>query len=142
LGNNAITSLRCNVQTITSLSDVRDKKDIEPIPQGLTFINDLKPVKFKWNMRDKGKIDIEEFGFIAQDLETSQNKFGVIPNLVDTSDPEKYAASYGTLLPVMVKAIQDLSSQINVLTAQNQSLQDQINRIVGGATGATGPTGP
>ncbi len=112
LGNSSITALRCQVGTITGLSDIRDKKDIEPIPQGLSFINDLKPVKFTWNMRDKGKIDIDEFGFIAQELEQTQNKFGVVPNLVDASDPDKYAASYGTLLPVMVKAIQDLTSEI------------------------------
>ena len=112
LGNSAITTIRCQVGTITTPSDVRDKKDIEPIPQGLSFINDLKPVKFTWNMRDKGKIDIDEFGFIAQELEQTQNKFGVVPNLVDASDPDKYAASYGTLLPVMVKAIQDLTSEI------------------------------
>jgi hypothetical protein len=122
-GNSAITALRCAVQTISGLSDARDKDNIEPIPQGLNFISDLNPVKFTWNMRDGGKVGIDEFGFIAQELKETQEKLGVVPNLVDTSDPEKYSASYGTLLPVMVKAIQDLNKKIDNLSDTIQNMQ-------------------
>ena len=52
LGDNDITSLRCNVQTISSLSDERDKTAIEDLPYGLDFINDMRPVQFTWNRRD------------------------------------------------------------------------------------------
>ena len=68
LGNSSISSLRCQVQTISSLSDKRDKKDIEELPLGIDFINTLKPVKFTWNMRDGAKVGQQEAGFIAQDL--------------------------------------------------------------------------
>jgi hypothetical protein len=67
-------------------------------------------------MRDGGKIDIPETGFIAQDLQQVQKETNtVIPNLVDDRDSEKIYASYGTLLPVMVKAIQDLNNKIKDL---------------------------
>ena len=51
LGNASITALRCNVTSISSLSDQRDKTDIEELPVGLDFINALKPVRFTWDTR-------------------------------------------------------------------------------------------
>jgi hypothetical protein len=38
--------------------------------------------------------------------------------------------SQGTLIPVMVKAIQELSKQIDLLTKKNQDLQAQITYIL------------
>jgi hypothetical protein len=130
LGNSSITSLNCAQQSISTLSDLRDKKNIEPIPQGLNFINDLEPVKFTWNMRDGGKVDIDEFGFIAQDLQVSQDKLGIVPNLVNDENPDRLLASYGTLIPVMVKAIQELKQQIDYLKTENQNLKDVISEIL------------
>jgi len=113
LGNSSIQKLRCRVNAITSLSDARDKTNIETIPLGLDFINLLKPVKFDWNMRDGGLVDVEEFGFIAQELQDAENTLGTkVPNLVSDTNPDKLEASYGTLLPIMVKAIQDLNAII------------------------------
>jgi len=104
LGGSSITTLRCNA-TLSGLSDRRDKKNIEPLDKGLEFVDKLKPVKFDWNMRDKGKVDIPQIGFIAQDLlEVGAD----VPNLVSTNNPDKLEASYGVLLPILTKAIQDL----------------------------------
>jgi hypothetical protein len=126
LGNNQIGSLRCNVQTITSLSDKRDKKDIEQLPVGLDFVNDLKPVIFKWNERaENGKKDIKDFGFIAQDLKKSQEDVGLSDTLklVLESNPDKLEASYGKLLPIMVKAMQEMSEKIELLEAKVELLE-------------------
>ena len=60
LGNASIATLRCNVTSITALSDARDKKDVEDANIGLDFINDLRPVKFVWDTRDGKKKDIKE----------------------------------------------------------------------------------
>jgi hypothetical protein len=113
LGNSSISTLRCNATTITSLSDIRDKTNIKPIPAGLDFISKLNPVKFTWNMRDGGKVGTDEFGFIAQDLQFVQDVTGIkYPNLVYENDPEKLEASYSVLIPSMVKAIQELKEII------------------------------
>jgi hypothetical protein len=121
LGNSSISSLHCNTTNITGLSDSRDKKNINPIRAGLQFINELNPVDFVWNMRDGGKVDIPECGFIAQELAEAQAVTGItIPNLVDTTDPEKLKAAYGTLIPVLVKAIQE----------QHIEIQDLKQRII------------
>lgn len=119
LGNSSIATLRCQVTTITSLSDARDKTAIAPIRAGLNFVNQLKPVSFMWNMRDGGKVGEQDTGFIAQDLKTAQELTGVtIPGLVYEVNPERLEAGYSKLLPVLVKAIQDLSAEIEVLKTQ------------------------
>jgi hypothetical protein len=119
LGNSSIATLRCQVTSITALSDARDKKDITPLNAGLDFVSKLKPVAFTWNMRDGGKVDIEDTGFIAQDLQQTQQDTGItIPGLVYESNPDKLEASYGKLIPVLVKAIQELSAEVANLKSQ------------------------
>jgi hypothetical protein len=116
LGNSSIATLRCQVTTITALSDQRDKKDIVDIPVGLAFVQALRPVAFLWNMRDGGKIDVPEFGFIAQELQAAQETTGItVPNLVSLENPERLEASQSTLLPVLVKAIQELKAELDAL---------------------------
>jgi hypothetical protein len=117
LGNSSHTVLRCAVTTITSLSDERDKKEIQTLPLGLDFVDKLKPVKFVWNDRDEnGKHDVEDFGFIAQDLKSAQeDSEASYLNLVYDENPEKLEASYGKLLPILVKAIQELSAEVKEL---------------------------
>ena len=41
LGNSSISTLRCAVTSITSLSDERDKSDIKDLEYGLAFIDAL-----------------------------------------------------------------------------------------------------
>jgi hypothetical protein len=119
LGNSSISALRCQITTISSLSDARDKTNISDLPAGLDFINALRPVEFDWNMRDGGKVGIHDTGFIAQDLLSAQESTGVnIPDLVRTIDPERLEAGYGKLIPVLVKAIQELSAEVKYLKSQ------------------------
>ena len=127
LGNSAHTVIRAAVTSITSLSDERDKKEIQELPVGLEFVEKLNPVKFVWNDRDEsGKHDVEDFGFIAQDLKAAQeeSKAGYL-NLVYDENPEKLEASYGKLLPVLVKAIQEMSSEIKSLKEEISTLKSK-----------------
>jgi hypothetical protein len=118
LGNAVNSVLRCAVTSITALSDARDKKEIEELPVGLDFVNKLKPVKFVWDDRDEnGKHDVKDFGFIAQDLKAAQEEINLAETLklVYESNPEKLEASYGKLVPILVKAIQELSEEVTKL---------------------------
>jgi len=115
LGNSSVTALRCQVTSITSLSDKRDKTNIEDSNYGLDIIEKLKPVTFDWNMRDGGKVGIKDLGFIAQDLqEVDDDNL----KLVYDNNPEKLEASYGRLVPVLVKAIQELKTEIEILKSK------------------------
>ncbi len=111
LGNSSITSLRCATQSISSLSDARDKTNIEDLPIGLGFINTLRPRKFEWDTRDGAKKGITEGGFIAQELQQAEEGNEWL-GLVYEENPEKLEASYGKLLPVLVKAVQELSEEL------------------------------
>jgi hypothetical protein len=118
LGNQFVLTLRCAATTITSLSDARDKKDIKELSAGLNFVKTLKPVEFVWNDRDEnGRRDIKDFGFIAQDLKKSQEEINLADTLklVYESNPEKLEASYGKLVPILVKAIQELTAKVEEL---------------------------
>ena len=118
LGNGSNNVLRCNVTSITSLSDARDKKEITELSAGLDFVNTLKPVEFIWDDRNEdGRHDVKDFGFIAQDLKKSQEDIELADTLklVYEENPEKLEASYGKLIPILVKAIQDLSAKVEAL---------------------------
>lgn len=120
LGNTSINALRCNVTVITTLSDERDKTDIIGITEGLDFVNKLKPVTFTWNQRDEGRVGIKSAGFIAQDLLELQKDslIGENLDLVSDIDPEQLEARYANLLPVMIKAIQELKAEIEILKSK------------------------
>jgi hypothetical protein len=113
LGHTDIQTLRCNQTSITSLSDARDKTDIIDTPYGLDFINTLQPRQFKWATRDgnikDGKV---EQGFIAQELLEAAGTNKADLNLVLEDNPNKLEASAGNLMPILVKAIQELTARV------------------------------
>jgi hypothetical protein len=121
LGDASINVFRCAVTTITSLSDERDKKDIKDLSTGLEFVETLRPVEFIWNDRDeKGRHDVADFGFIAQDLKKAQEdaEKSEVLKLVYDENPDKLEASYGKLIPILVKAIQELSEEVKQLKSK------------------------
>jgi len=126
LGNSSIATIRAQVTMITSLSDIRDKTNIMPLNYGINFIKKLNPVSFDWDMRDGGKIGISEIGFIAQELQQAQIDYGVnVPNLVYDINPDKLEASYGVLIPIIVKALKEQQSLIDELKQRILNLENK-----------------
>ncbi|MBP9583304.1 MAG: tail fiber domain-containing protein, partial [Ignavibacteriaceae bacterium] len=129
----------CNVQNISSLSDARDKQNIKELDLGIDFLMKIKPRLFNWdkrewyddNISDGSKIKEEPTaGFIAQELDevqTTENAEWL--NLVLKDNPEKLEATPGNLLPIIVKAIQDLKKENDELKAQNVELTNQLNKF-------------
>jgi hypothetical protein len=128
LGNSLITQLRCQVTTITALSDRRDKENIEDIPVGLSYINAMRPVKFDWKMRSGENVGKKQFGFIAQELDEVQDKFGYkeYTNLVYHSNPDKLEATPMNTYPILVKAVQELSQQNEDLLRRIEELEKRL----------------
>ncbi len=139
LGNSSVSTLRCNTGTISSLSDARDKKNIRDLPLGLEFLMNVKPRLFNWDRRewyDNGKSDGSKMrttptaGFIAQELDEAQTKARAEwLNLVLKSNPEKLEATSGNLLPIMVKAIQELKTENDALKSDMQQLRAAIAQM-------------
>lgn len=125
LGNASITSLRCQVTSITSLSDKRDKTAIEDLDLGLDFIKAMRPVKFAWNRRDGQWHGKKEIGFIAQELHEVEMDFNSTDRtrLVNHEDPSKLEATPMNTYPILVKAIQELSAKVDSLQARITELE-------------------
>ncbi len=142
LGDTYIASLRCAVNTISSLSDERDKTNIVDSTLGLDYINQLRPVEFEWDYRQEHYVDGEapskngtkEVGFIAQELKAVQDEANAehlktyqhYPAEVgEDGKPLEGAmgidvmeADYGKLLPVAIQAIKELSAKVAELEAR------------------------
>ena len=124
LGNSAVTTLRCQTSTISALSDERDKTDITPLPIGLNFINEMEAVRFTWNQRDGGRVGLLDSGFIAQhSLSVVESHNAHWLGLVEDTNPDQLVMAPGKLIPVLVKAMQELSAQVDALKAEIQTLK-------------------
>jgi hypothetical protein len=103
--------------TISAISDARLKENVQDIDVGLGAILALKPRKFDWK-EGKGKDIKGDRGFIAQEFEQ------VFPQLVDEwkdAAPEgeaPYKSVRQDLIPVLVKAIQELTARVQTLEAK------------------------
>jgi hypothetical protein len=125
LGNSSITSLRCQVTTISSLSDERDKKDIADTQFGMNLIEQLRPVDFTWARRDGSYEGMTDVGFISQELIAVEDSFDAADRLRLTlrENPDSLEATPGRLIPVIVKALQELSAENASLKARLEALE-------------------
>jgi len=90
-----------------SASDIRLKKNIQPLRNSLELINQLNPITYNWKDENLSNNNI---GFIAQEVQE------VIPEITEDYDikGEKYLGIRTTdLIPYLVKSIQELSKDLN-----------------------------
>lgn len=102
-------------------SSARYKNNIKPMPEGLAQIQRLKPVNFFYN-KDHGDNGIkEQYGFIAEDV------VKILPKLVGL-DKEKRPNSVDIMgmVPILVKAVQELKAANDNLGAEVQDLKKQL----------------
>ncbi len=110
----------------TTYSDERLKKNVEDIPYGLNELNKLEPKiydRYSGKIED-GKVELEDnsfrqIGFIAQDVKK------IIPELIKDIDESEsfYSLDDGKLVSVLVKAVQELSSQVTDLKKEIEELK-------------------
>ena len=113
-----------NDGSISSLSDIRAKKDIVDLQDGLSIINQLKPKTFKYNGRtsigtDDGKT---RYGFIADDVLDVAEQYVTIGSeeLLDEAGNGEIVDDFKSLsmvrmFPMLVKAVQELSAKVTAL---------------------------
>ncbi len=121
----------------TVASDERDKTDFTALDLGLDFVKELEPVTYKWDKRAKYGEDVStithdgthkedwlDVGFKAQAVEalekaaghTIADKTNLTTNLTD--DGKQYGLTYSKFVPILVKAIQELSEKVAALEAK------------------------
>lgn len=125
LGNVATTQFRIAegfVTAFTGRSDARDKKNIHTIQWGLDFVKKLNPVTFEWDSRNGSIKGQKTCGFVAQEMDAVETEFNSaeFTKIVDKSNPDNLSISVGpsNIIPILVKAIQDLSAQVEELKLQ------------------------
>jgi hypothetical protein len=120
LGNNNTEAVYSKVP-ITVISDARDKTNFGQVPQGLEFVKKLKPISYQFKLsRDSEEAsNIVRYGFKAQDIAAIEPE-GII---VDSSDADKLRYNESNLIPILVKAIQELSDKNDALQARIQALE-------------------
>ena len=116
-------SLRWSVVFTSNSVNVSDetlKTDIQDCDLGIDFINTLKPKSFKMkDLKEKhSDYDKKHYGLIAQDL-----KDGKFKDSVYGDKDGEYGLAYNDLIAPMIKAIQELSAQNDLLTARIEALE-------------------
>jgi hypothetical protein len=132
IGSLEVTNIVSYALSQTSLSDQRDKTQIENLPIGLDFLNDIRPVKFTWNTRNRSRIGIEDSGFIAQELAEVVEKYQASSwlHLVNSEESENLKVSMDRLIPIIVKSIQELADrddkELEELAIELENLKKQL----------------
>ncbi len=100
-------------------SDARLKKDVAPIAYGLEAVMKLRPVGFNWIDQSQDWKKAHQIGLIAQDVEK------IIPEVVTTAQDKEGAKSlaYGSLVPVLIKAVQEQTARIESLEKEVAKLK-------------------
>jgi hypothetical protein len=133
IGNTFVTYAGVQVAwTITS--DKRWKSDIKNSELGLDFVKKLRPVSYFRNNDESKKL---EYGFIAQEIEEALNNAGASNNgIISKDDKGMYGVRYNDLMSPMVKAIQELNTNIEkqkqmieMLKQENKLMQEQIEEL-------------
>ncbi|MDR0614172.1 MAG: tail fiber domain-containing protein [Dysgonamonadaceae bacterium] len=164
IGNSSVTSIG-GYAAWTNFSDKRAKKNIRPDVPGLAFINRLQPVTFNLDLDaidgllkiDKteregeeelsqelkdinkkareAKEKIKQTGFIAQDVEAIAKSIGYDFSGVDVDEAGIYGLRYAEFVVPLVKAVQELSEQVDELTELVHRLQGKDATLKNGIGG-------
>jgi hypothetical protein len=111
-----------NDGSVSSISDVRVKKDIADLTDGLSIVNQLKPRTYKYNGKgEMGNDDgVTRYGFIADEvLSVTSNYVEVKSGMIDEEKVDDFKSlSMTRMIPMLVNAIQELSAKVTALEAQ------------------------
>jgi hypothetical protein len=97
-----------------SESDIRWKKNIDPIEGSLEKVKQLQGVHYDW--KDENKDQSRQIGFIAQDVEK------IFPELVKTDEKGYKSMNYSKVVTVLVESVKELDDE-------NRELEDRIVRL-------------
>ncbi len=131
------------------ISDARLKKAVTNLDYGLSQVLQLRPVTFQWKDRNDGR---RYLGLIAQEVEM------IIPEALERDkDPATpLGMNYTSLVPVLIKAVQEQQTAITTKAAavaalqietatlreQNAALKVRVAAIEQALSGQTQPQSP
>jgi hypothetical protein len=124
----------CQQSALNSSSDARLKTDIEICDLGLTFIQSLRPVSYRWIVGQREWVRQENpdnpdapytlmdrpgvrrhYGLIAQELRDALDGKDFAGYCYDAAADE-YSLRYSELIAPLIMAVQELSAQVDALS--------------------------
>lgn len=137
IGNSSTTTYAYGA--VQNRSDARDKADIQDTELGLDFINALRPVQFRWDMREDYRANKSQpltsvikdgskkrsrfhNGLIAQEVKAVCDSLGVdfagLQHHAAGGGDDVYSIGYEELIAPLIKAVQQLSAKVAELDAR------------------------
>jgi len=130
VGNVGIGTLAITATSFNVSSSERFKKNISPLEYGLDAVLKIKPVKYQYNFEKSGLYTI---GFIAEEVSE------VIPEVVSHQNENHKVVSreegipvsmdYSKMSAVLVNAVKEQHSKVQVLKSNNEALKKRLARI-------------
>lgn len=136
---NATESITC--KSLTETSDARLKTDVVTCDLGLSFIQSLRPVSYRWIIGDTILMPPEDpedpsalpisvarpgvrrhYGLIAQELRDALDGKDFAGYCYD-SEADEYGIRYGELIAPLIKAVQELAGQVESLAARLAAME-------------------
>ena len=134
-GNGTYSKIQLGQTSITGSSDQRLKQNIADSTAGLAFVNDLRPRTFKFKKQKdispttlasykEGSETIAQggdastfYGFVAQEIKTAIDTHNIIDDghIWEEAEDGCQNVAQGALIPMLVKAIQELSTKVQAL---------------------------
>lgn len=132
-GNDQNNVCNCVFAAWSTVSDCRDKTDIQTLPDnlGLNLIKKLRPVSFKWDHRSTYERECKyeygqkdgtlastknHYGLIAQELKQALDELGAkFDGLGHDEEKDAYRVTYEELIAPLIKSIQELDIRITAL---------------------------
>ncbi len=102
----------------TNASDSALKKNILPLEYGLNEVMQLRPVRYEMKSNNEKQI-----GFIAQEIQN------IIPEVVEENGEGKISMSYGNLVALLTKAMQEQQLRMDKLELENEMLKAGIEKL-------------
>lgn len=112
-----INARKITAQTVTQTSSREVKHDIQDLPKMGAEIDQLRPVSFIYNDDETGKT---QYGLIHEET------VGIMPDIcsgAEGDDPKAKGINYISLVPVLLKEIQDLRKRTAMLEKRVEELE-------------------
>ena len=112
---------------VTTTCDSRLKEDISNLNDSVTNnIQLLRPVEYKFKPdsvhytynKDAFEMKISHYGLLAQEVQK------IFPNLVYESGDGYLSINYIELIPLLVKSVQELSNEVEILKSEMQKVKN------------------
>jgi len=117
----------------STFSDRRLKQDISSFTDGLSVLNDIKPVTFRYNGKLGYPTDKTYVGVIAQEIQTvapyTVDTFSAKLNPEDPTETEILRFDPNALTYISINAIKELSAENQRLRTENMNLTSRLDNL-------------